>query len=215
MTTLYLVFLKMILHDCLLFLSELIVFSLFLNDQDPRDAPPPTRAETREERLERKVRCFSAYFWIRLCVKFFLDYIVYYKLFLEQQRREKMERRQAVVETELKLCKYIQHRITLTINFWLFWRQIFTLASLFTGDPHNDPNAQGDAFKTLFVARIVSLSFCICLGHLMSVLQPFIYFLLFLHRIMIQQSPNSVASLRSTAPSSEWVVHKHANAQTN
>lgn len=25
-------------------------------DQDPRDAPPPTRAETREERLERKVR---------------------------------------------------------------------------------------------------------------------------------------------------------------
>ena len=25
-----------------------------------------------------------------------------------------------------------------------------------TGDPHNDPNAQGDAFKTLFVARVVS-----------------------------------------------------------
>ncbi|XP_063327088.1 U1 small nuclear ribonucleoprotein 70 kDa [Pelmatolapia mariae] len=62
--------------------------------EDPRDAPPPTRAETREERLERK-------------------------------RREKIERRQAVVETELKL-----------------W------------DPHNDPNAQGDAFKTLFVARV-------------------------------------------------------------
>ncbi|XP_019740400.1 U1 small nuclear ribonucleoprotein 70 kDa isoform X2 [Hippocampus comes] len=62
--------------------------------EDPRDAPPPTRAETREERLERK-------------------------------RREKIERRQTVVETELKL-----------------W------------DPHNDPNAQGDAFKTLFVARV-------------------------------------------------------------
>ncbi|XP_059414130.1 U1 small nuclear ribonucleoprotein 70 kDa [Carassius carassius] len=62
--------------------------------EDPRDAPPPTRAETRDERMERK-------------------------------RREKMERRQVVVETELKL-----------------W------------DPHNDPNAQGDAFKTLFVARI-------------------------------------------------------------
>uniref|UniRef100_A0A672GP38 U1 small nuclear ribonucleoprotein 70 kDa n=1 Tax=Salarias fasciatus TaxID=181472 RepID=A0A672GP38_SALFA len=61
--------------------------------QDPRDAPPPPRAETREERLERK-------------------------------RREKIERRQAD-ETELKL-----------------W------------DPHNDPNAQGDAFKTLFVARV-------------------------------------------------------------
>uniref|UniRef100_A0A673ZZ06 U1 small nuclear ribonucleoprotein 70 kDa n=1 Tax=Salmo trutta TaxID=8032 RepID=A0A673ZZ06_SALTR len=40
-------------------------------------------------------------------------------------RREKIERRQTVVETELKL-----------------W------------DPHNDPNAQGDAFKTLFVARV-------------------------------------------------------------
>ncbi|KAM6905172.1 U1 small nuclear ribonucleoprotein 70 kDa [Xenentodon cancila] len=62
--------------------------------EDPRDAPPPTRAETREERLERK-------------------------------RREKIERRQTEVETELKL-----------------W------------DPHNDTNAQGDAFKTLFVARV-------------------------------------------------------------
>uniref|UniRef100_A0A8C9VGV9 U1 small nuclear ribonucleoprotein 70 kDa n=1 Tax=Scleropages formosus TaxID=113540 RepID=A0A8C9VGV9_SCLFO len=41
------------------------------------------------------------------------------------QRREKIERRQTVMEDELKL-----------------W------------DPHNDPNAQGDAFKTLFVARV-------------------------------------------------------------
>ncbi|KAJ8251068.1 hypothetical protein GJAV_G00216900 [Gymnothorax javanicus] len=62
--------------------------------EDPRDAPPPTKAATREERLERK-------------------------------RREKAERRQAVLETELQL-----------------W------------DPHNDPNAQGDAFRTLFVARV-------------------------------------------------------------
>ncbi|XP_072282086.1 U1 small nuclear ribonucleoprotein 70 kDa [Pyxicephalus adspersus] len=62
--------------------------------EDPRDAPPPTRAETRDERLERK-------------------------------RREKIERRQQEVENELKV-----------------W------------DPHNDPNAQGDAFKTLFVARV-------------------------------------------------------------
>lgn len=62
--------------------------------EDPRDAPPPTRAETRDERLERK-------------------------------RREKIERRQTVMEEELKL-----------------W------------DPHNDANAQGDAFKTLFVARV-------------------------------------------------------------
>ncbi|KAM4650684.1 U1 small nuclear ribonucleoprotein 70 kDa isoform 1-T2 [Discoglossus pictus] len=62
--------------------------------EDPRDAPPPTRAETRDERMERK-------------------------------RREKIERRQQDVENELKI-----------------W------------DPHNDPNAQGDAFKTLFVARV-------------------------------------------------------------
>uniref|UniRef100_A0A8C5MPQ4 U1 small nuclear ribonucleoprotein 70 kDa n=1 Tax=Leptobrachium leishanense TaxID=445787 RepID=A0A8C5MPQ4_9ANUR len=62
--------------------------------EDPRDAPPPTRAETRDERMERK-------------------------------RREKIERRQQDVENELKI-----------------W------------DPHNDQNAQGDAFKTLFVARV-------------------------------------------------------------
>lgn len=30
-----------------------MLLSLF---QDPRDAPPPTRAETREERMERKVQ---------------------------------------------------------------------------------------------------------------------------------------------------------------
>lgn len=28
------------------------------------------------------------------------------------------------------------------------------LLGLRSGDPHNDPNAQGDAFKTLFVARV-------------------------------------------------------------
>ncbi|XP_048847263.1 U1 small nuclear ribonucleoprotein 70 kDa-like [Brienomyrus brachyistius] len=70
------------------------IASFIKHFEDPRDAPPPTRAETREERLERK-------------------------------RREKMERRQGVMDGELKL-----------------W------------DPHNDPNAQGDAFKTLFVARV-------------------------------------------------------------
>ncbi|OPJ75369.1 hypothetical protein AV530_002636 [Patagioenas fasciata monilis] len=42
---------------------------------DPRDAPPPTRAETREERMERK-------------------------------RREKIERRQQEVESELKLYAF-------------------------------------------------------------------------------------------------------------
>uniref|UniRef100_A0AAY5KM35 U1 small nuclear ribonucleoprotein 70 kDa n=1 Tax=Esox lucius TaxID=8010 RepID=A0AAY5KM35_ESOLU len=63
--------------------------------EDPRDAPPPTRAETRDERLERKVRICSG-------------------------RR----------------------------------RCIFDIFYFSTGDPHNDPNAQGDAFKTLFVARV-------------------------------------------------------------
>uniref|UniRef100_A0A8C3QIU2 Uncharacterized protein n=1 Tax=Cyanoderma ruficeps TaxID=181631 RepID=A0A8C3QIU2_9PASS len=48
-----------------------------------------------------------------------------FPFFGPQQRREKIERRQQEVESELKL-----------------W------------DPHNDPNAQGDAFKTLFVARV-------------------------------------------------------------
>ncbi|XP_032126908.1 U1 small nuclear ribonucleoprotein 70 kDa, partial [Sapajus apella] len=46
--------------------------------EDPRDAPPPTRAETREERMERK-------------------------------RREKIERRQQEVETELKMCTSLIH----------------------------------------------------------------------------------------------------------
>uniref|UniRef100_A0A3B5QXH8 U1 small nuclear ribonucleoprotein 70 kDa n=1 Tax=Xiphophorus maculatus TaxID=8083 RepID=A0A3B5QXH8_XIPMA len=59
--------------------------------EDPRDAPPPTRAETREERLERK---------------------------------------------NLSFVSLYQYKTS------LHW------------DPHNDPNAQGDAFKTLFVARI-------------------------------------------------------------
>uniref|UniRef100_A0A4X1VZ49 U1 small nuclear ribonucleoprotein 70 kDa n=2 Tax=Sus scrofa TaxID=9823 RepID=A0A4X1VZ49_PIG len=98
--------------------------------EDPRDAPPPTRAETREERMERKVChvCLMAPYLpfasslfpdirARLCVFSGLPFF--------SQRREKIERRQQEVETELKM-----------------W------------DPHNDPNAQGDAFKTLFVARV-------------------------------------------------------------
>uniref|UniRef100_A0A8C4NDE9 U1 small nuclear ribonucleoprotein 70 kDa n=1 Tax=Eptatretus burgeri TaxID=7764 RepID=A0A8C4NDE9_EPTBU len=62
--------------------------------EDPKDAPPPTRGETKEERIERK-------------------------------RREKLEKRLLEVEEEVK-----------------FW------------DPPTDANVQGDAFKTLFVARI-------------------------------------------------------------
>lgn len=44
------------------FLLQCLISHVLLSfcNQDPRDAPPPTRAETREERLERKVRrgCF-------------------------------------------------------------------------------------------------------------------------------------------------------------
>lgn len=36
------------------------------------------------------------------------------------------------------------------------WTPTYKFSSSCTGDPHNDPNAQGDAFKTLFVARVVS-----------------------------------------------------------
>ena len=38
-------------------------------------------------------------------------------------------------------------------------RNVCLCSSVSAGDPHNDPNAQGDAFKTLFVARVVSV-FC-------------------------------------------------------
>ncbi|XP_078671249.1 uncharacterized protein LOC144911239 [Branchiostoma floridae x Branchiostoma belcheri] len=62
--------------------------------EDPKDTPPPTRAETRQERLERK-------------------------------RKEKLEAH--------------ANRLEEKVSEW---------------DPANDPNASGDAYKTLFVARI-------------------------------------------------------------
>lgn len=83
--------------------------------QDPRDAPPPTRAETREERMERKV-CnvcllphvfffffFASYFRIFPDLRALLS--VFSCLLFSWQRREKIERRQQEVETELKMCK--------------------------------------------------------------------------------------------------------------
>uniref|UniRef100_A0A8B9XWN4 U1 small nuclear ribonucleoprotein of 70kDa N-terminal domain-containing protein n=1 Tax=Bos mutus grunniens TaxID=30521 RepID=A0A8B9XWN4_BOSMU len=62
---------------------------------DPRDAPPPTRAETREERMERK-------------------------------RREKIERRQQEVETELKCVRTLTMIPMLRVmpsrlSLWLEW----------------------------------------------------------------------------------------------
>ncbi|XP_066275853.1 U1 small nuclear ribonucleoprotein 70 kDa-like isoform X1 [Branchiostoma lanceolatum] len=62
--------------------------------EDPKDTPPPTRAETRQERLERK-------------------------------RKEKLEAH--------------ANRLEEKVSEW---------------DPANDTNASGDAYKTLFVARI-------------------------------------------------------------
>ena len=82
--------------------------------QDPRDAPPPTRAETREERMERKV-CnvcllphvffffFASYFRMFPDIRALLS--VFSCLPFSWQRREKIERRQQEVETELKMCK--------------------------------------------------------------------------------------------------------------
>ena len=57
-----------------------------------------------------------------------IDKVISFEYFNLMQMREKEEKRKTEIEEEMKL-----------------W------------DPHNDPNATGDAFKTLFVARIVSL----------------------------------------------------------
>lgn len=67
--------------------------------EDPKDTPPPTRVETRDERLERR-------------------------------RREKAEQVAYNLEREIAL-----------------W------------DPHQVKHATEDPFRTLFVARIVSLHF--------------------------------------------------------
>lgn len=64
-----------------------------------------------------------------------------------------------MVETELKLCKF---SVTYSTScFHCVWslglnKSCFPIY-IMSGDPHNDPNAQGDAFKTLFVARVVSM----------------------------------------------------------
>lgn len=54
--------------------------------QDPRDAPPPTRAETREERMERKVCCFYLLVFVVLffcfCVGFLFVCLVLCCIFL-------------------------------------------------------------------------------------------------------------------------------------
>lgn len=68
-----------------------------LQFQDPKDTPPPTRVETREERLERR-------------------------------RRERAEQ--------------VAYKLEQEIAVW---------------DPHTMPMVTGDPFKTLFVARIVSI----------------------------------------------------------
>jgi len=70
------------------------IANFMIGFEDPKDTPPATRGETRDEKKQRRIK-------------------------------EKTEKRAAEIEEEMKL-----------------W------------DPHNDPNATGDAFKTLFVGRI-------------------------------------------------------------
>jgi U1 small nuclear ribonucleoprotein 70kDa len=73
------------------------LFTYWIILQDPKDTPPPTRVETKEERIERR-------------------------------RREKAEQ--------------VAYKLEREIANW---------------DPNNINNATEDPFKTLFVARIVSL----------------------------------------------------------
>lgn len=102
--------------------------------QDPRDAPPPTRAETRDERLERKVEYAHCLLMLGFCIfklgvdtklnqsikSELRDYMpvratclcLLSKNVLCSQRREKIERRQTVVETELKLCRFYTNNLT-------------------------------------------------------------------------------------------------------
>jgi len=70
------------------------IANFMIGFEDPKDTPPATRGETRDEKKQRRIK-------------------------------EKTDKRAAEIEEEMKL-----------------W------------DPHNDPNATGDAFKTLFVGRI-------------------------------------------------------------
>lgn len=64
-----------------------------------------------------------------------------------------------MVETELKLCKFVGSVMQLSLSNYVASSFENILFCISLGDPHNDPNAQGDAFKTLFVARVVSVSF--------------------------------------------------------
>ena len=84
--------------------------------QDPKDTPPPTKIETREERLERK-------------------------------KREKAEKAAYIKEQGIALCNALKLFYCLTCWFIICF-------FLFIGDPHNDPNATADPYKTLFIARI-------------------------------------------------------------
>jgi U1 small nuclear ribonucleoprotein len=74
--------------------------------QDPKDTPPPTRVETKEERLERR-------------------------------RREKAEQ--------------VTYKLEREIALW---------------DPNKIENTTEDPFKTLFVARIVSIYHLLSSYHL-------------------------------------------------
>lgn len=44
--------------------------------------------------------------------------------------------------------------VSIAVMFIACLVQFISIQFIPAGDPHNDPNAQGDAFKTLFVARV-------------------------------------------------------------
>lgn len=75
------------------------------------------RGETGKKGEKFHCDVFSVFFFLLFIYLFFLYVVIYSNLLFEWQRREKMERRQAVVETELKLCKYGQNADALLLTF--------------------------------------------------------------------------------------------------
>lgn len=172
------------------------------------------RQELKRERRDWKER------WRDLwCSQSIFGYAVLYsKLLLESQRREKMERRQAVVETELKLCKCSRN----TRPFFIFKLQTFCCRNRKTvifatpffflnrGSSQRPERTRGrfqdlirgsdceflDLYLT-WISNMYSSAF-----YLLVFWLSFFFF----NRITILRSPNCVVSLRSTAPSNEWVV---------
>ena len=109
--------------------------------QDPKDTPPPTRAETRDERRERKRREKA------------------------EQVAYKLEQEIAMCESHdtlghLNFFSLLSHPFA---NCQCLERNLIELYLLrfhaISGDPHSSSASTMDPFKTLFIARIVSSVF--------------------------------------------------------